>query len=164
MPDMFVKLLDLPDCTELEKQLQSGSNVFIRRAMVPDMYRVLDFVEKHSNISAKAECAICFSRTPVSCFIATRNDTILGYACYETTAPDFFGPTRVLDSEQGKGIGKALLIRSLQGLRQIGYAYAIIGGVGPQEFYSKCVGATVIPDSDLSVYKDFLPKLRPKDN
>lgn len=67
---------------------------------------------------------------PVSCYLATRGAEILGYACYDATAPDFFGPTRVLDSEQGKGIGKALLLRCLHALRAEGYAYAIIGGVG----------------------------------
>ena len=36
----------------------------------------------------------------------------------------------MLDSEQGKGIGKALLLRCLHALRAEGYAYAIIGGVG----------------------------------
>ena len=72
------------------------------------------------------------------------------------TAPDFFGPTRVLDSEQGKGLGKALLLRCLYALREEGYAYAIIGGVGPVAFYEKCVGAHVIPDSTPGVYKDFL--------
>ena len=52
-----------------------------------------------------------------------------------------FGPTRVLDEEQGGGIGRALLLRSLAAMRAEGYAYAVIGGVGPQEFYKVCVGA-----------------------
>jgi len=88
--------------------------------------------------------------------LATRGADILGYACYEATAPNFFGPTRVLDSEQGKGIGKALLLKSLYGMRESGYVYAIIGGVGPAEFYEKAVGAVLIPDSTPGIYRDFL--------
>jgi GNAT superfamily N-acetyltransferase len=160
MPDMLVKLFDLPSCEEAQDRLEKDG-ICIRRAMVPDMYRVLDFVEKHSGLSAKGEATVCFSRIPVSCFIATRENQILGYACYEATSPDFFGPTRVLEEEQGKGIGKVLLIRSLEGLRQLGYAYAIIGGVGPQAFYEKSVGAVCIPNSDPGIYKDFLPYLDP---
>jgi predicted N-acetyltransferase YhbS len=89
-------------------------------------------------------------------FVATREKEILGYACYNATAPDFFGPTRVLDGEQGKQIGKALLLRSLHALQDEGYAYAIIGGVGPRQFYEKCVGATLIEGSKPGIYKDFL--------
>ncbi len=70
----------------------------------------------------------------------------------------FFGPTRVLDSERGKGIGKALLLRSLRAMRDEGYVYAIIGGVGPAEFYEKCVGATLIEGSTPGIYRDLLGK------
>ena len=41
-------------------------------------------------------------------------------------------------------------------LRAEGYAYAIIGGVGPVAFYEKCVGARAIPDSTPGIYRDFL--------
>lgn len=61
----------------------------------------------------------------------------MGYACYDATAPDFFGPTRVLDSEQSHGVGTALLLRCLTAMREYGYGYAIIGSVGPVEFYRK---------------------------
>ena len=115
-----------------------------------------DHVKEHSGSFAAGECDVCFSHTPISCYVVTRGAEILGYACYNATAPDFFGPTRVLDSEQGKGLGKALLLRCLYALREEGYAYAIIGGVGPVAFYEKCVGAHVIPDSTPGVYKDFL--------
>jgi hypothetical protein len=35
---------------------------------------------------------------------------------------------------------------------QLGYAYAIIGGVGPQRYYEKVCGAFVIPGSDVGIY------------
>ena len=34
----------------------------------------------------------------------------------------------------------------------MGYAYAIIGGVGPAGFYEKVCGAFVIPGSEVGVY------------
>ena len=79
-----------------------------------------------------------------------------GVEIRRATAPDFFGPTRVLDSEQGHGVGTALLLRCLTAMREYGYGYAIIGSVGPVEFYQKTCNATVIPDSDPGIYKDFL--------
>jgi hypothetical protein len=36
-------------------------------------------------------------------------------------------------------------------MRWQGYAYAIIGAVGPAEFYTRVVGATLIEDSTPSI-------------
>jgi GNAT superfamily N-acetyltransferase len=155
MPDMLVKLYALPDeRPTLENCRALG--VEIRRAMAPDRLRVVQWVKDHSGACAAGECEASFSHTPVSCYLATRGSEIVGYACYDATAPDFFGPTRVLDQEQGKGAGKALLLRCLTAMREEGYGYAIIGSVGPAQFYEKCCGATIIPDSAPGIYKDFL--------
>ena len=51
-----------------------------------------------------------------------------------------------------------VLLTALWGMHEMGYAYAIIGGVGPVDFYAKACGATVIPDSTPGVYKDMLKK------
>lgn len=150
MADMLVHLLKLPLLCPPPEGVQ------IRRALPPDKFRIVEWVRAHSGLSAAGECDVCFAHAPVSCFIATRGKDILGYACYDATAPDFFGPTRVLDKEQGKGIGKALLLHCLFAMRAEGYVYAVIGGAGPQDFYRKTVGATLIPDSTPGIYADFL--------
>lgn len=157
MPDMLVSLYHLPTC-DAEAALKEDG-IVIRRAMAPDKLRIVPFVQSLTSLSAAGECDVCFSRTPISCFIATKGASIIGYACYEATARDFFGPTEVLPEYRGRGVGKALLLRALRAMRDEGYAYAIIGGVGPQAFYMKAVGATVIPDSDPGVYEDFLGRL-----
>ncbi|MCH3917935.1 MAG: GNAT family N-acetyltransferase [Spirochaetia bacterium] len=153
--DMLVRLYDLPDITpslaEMEKQ-----GICISRAMAPDMYTILPWIEQHSTVSAKGEATVCFSRAPISLFLATRGKDILGYACYNATALDFFGPTKVLESEQHKGIGKALLLSCLKALGDEGYAYAIIGSVGPVKFYEKCVAAVSIEGSTPGIYRDFI--------
>ena len=155
MPDMLVKLYDLVEIAPvLAFVRQQGMQ--IRRAMAPDKERILSWVKEHSSVAAMGEADVCFSHTPISLFLATRDKQILGYACYHATAPDFFGPTRVLESEQGKGLGKALLLSCLHAMKDQGYGYAIIGGVGPQHFYEKCVGATLIEGSTPGLYKDFL--------
>jgi GNAT superfamily N-acetyltransferase len=100
---------------------------------------------------------VAMTRQPVACFIATSDKQILGFACNDTTLRGFFGPTGVSEQARGLGIGKALLMRSLEALREIGYAYAIIGGVGPRGFYEKACGAIEIPGSDPGTYTDLLP-------
>ena len=155
MPDMLVNLLKLPKLEPVIAALEE-ENVQIRRALAPDKARIVEWVKEHSGVFASGECDVCFAHTPVSCYVATQGRRIVGYACYNATAPDFFGPTKVLEEMQGKGVGKALLLACLNAMYHEGYIYAIIGGVGPAAFYEKCVGATLIPDSTPGVYKDFL--------
>jgi hypothetical protein len=37
-------------------------------------------------------------------------------------------------------------------MRDEGYAYAVIGGVGPAEYYRRAIGATVIEGSTPGIY------------
>jgi predicted N-acetyltransferase YhbS len=69
----------------------------------------------------------------------------------------YFGPTGVAESARGIGLGKALLFKALEALRDDGYAYGVIGGVGPREFYEKACGAFEIPGSDPGIFADLLP-------
>lgn len=158
MPDMLVSLVKLPSCEALETSLRANG-IIIRRAMSPDKFRIVPWVQTLSGIGCAGECDVCFSHTPVSLFVASVGARVIGYACYNATAPDFFGPTAVDPAYRGKGVGKALLIRALQALRDEGYGYAIIGGVGPAAFYHTCVGATLIADSDPGMYEDYLGRL-----
>ena len=158
MRDMLVKLLELPSRETLDSMLAelAAEGINIRRAMVPDMYGLLEFVDEIAGKHTKGEVAVCFSRQPVSCFIAEKDGKVIGYACYEATMRNFFGPTRVLEEYRGKGVGKALVLSSLYSMRDMGYAYAIIGGVGPAEFYVRICGATLIENSTPGIYKDYL--------
>jgi predicted N-acetyltransferase YhbS len=99
---------------------------------------------------------VAFSNSSVSCFIATENNKITGFACYDSTAKNFFGPVGVAEQSRNRGIGEALLLSALDAMSQIGYAYAIIGGVGSAEFYVTTVGAIEIPGSSPGIYRDRL--------
>ncbi|GKX31267.1 hypothetical protein SH1V18_37470 [Vallitalea longa] len=157
MADMLVNLLQIKDYHTELNSLQKEEGIEIFRALAPDKYRITKWVQEHSSINAAGECDVCFSNNPVSCFIAAKGSKIVGYACYNATALDFFGPTKVLEEYQGKKIGKALLLRSLNAMKDEGYVYAIIGGIGPAEFYEKCVNAVIIDSSkEHSIYDHFL--------
>jgi GNAT superfamily N-acetyltransferase len=156
--DMLVSLIELPDASELEKRLSEKEKIIFRRAIAPEKHLVSEWVMEQFGAYWKSEVEVAFSRQPVSCWIAQRGNELLGFACYECTARNFFGPTGTLESERGKGIGKVLLIKSLESLREMGYAYAIIGGVGPAEFYEKAVGAKIIEGSEVSIYQHLLRK------
>ena len=155
MPDMLVNLLQLPESNGIKTSL-AQNGIQIRRALTPDQIGVTDWVREQFGKWAAGECIAAFSRQPSACIIATKGRELIGYACYDATYRNFFGPTAVLETERGKGIGKALLLAALESMREQGYAYAIIGGVGPAEFYEKTVGASLIPNSAPGIYRDFL--------
>lgn len=156
MIDMLVRLYDLPDPTALYQSV-AGAGVTLRRARAFEKHTVAAFAREHFSEKWVSEVEVALSRQPVACFIATRDRRILGFACFDITQRGFFGPTGVIEDARGLGIGKALLMKTLEALRESGHAYAIIGGVGPREFYAKACGAVEIPGSDPGVYGDLLP-------
>ena len=85
---------------------------------------------------------------------------LAGFACYDATYRNFFGPTGVATDARGRGIGAALLLSCLHAMAGLGYGYAIIGGVGPAAFYEKAVGAVMIEGSKPGIYRDFLGGMR----
>jgi GNAT superfamily N-acetyltransferase len=133
-----------------------ASGVIIRRAQPFEITPVRSFIEKNFSVAWADEVSVGFASKPVSVYIATVDQAIAGFAGYECTRKAFFGPTGVTANLQGRGIGKALLLASLWGMRELGYVYGIIGRAGPVEFYEKAVGAIVIPDSDPGIYTDLL--------
>ncbi|HYY94751.1 MAG TPA: GNAT family N-acetyltransferase, partial [Pyrinomonadaceae bacterium] len=112
------------------------------------------FVTRRFKRAWADEISVGFARQPVTVYVALRGGRLVGFAAYECTRKDFFGPTGVVEEERGRGLGRALLLACLWALRESGYAYAIVGGVGPARFYERAVGATLIPDSSPGVYAD----------
>jgi GNAT superfamily N-acetyltransferase len=155
MPDLLVNLSKLPRIEPLLDPLKDAG-VNIRHVQPFEITHVRLFIEENFSIAWADEVSVGFANKPVSVYIATRNARVIGFAGYECTRRSFFGPTGVIESERGRGIGKALLIASLWGLRELGYVYGVIGGAGPVKFYQEAVGAIVIPDSEPGIYTDLL--------
>ncbi len=157
MIDMLVRLYDLPESADLYAKVEEAE-VILRRPGAYEKHLVANFIREHFSPKWVSEFEVACSRQPISCFIATKDKEVLGFACYETTGKGYFGPTGVSEAARGMGLGKALLFKALEAQREAGYAYAFIGGVGPKEFYAKAVGAIEIPGSDPGVYIDILPE------
>jgi len=158
MPDLLVNLLKLPELQSHTQRLAARA-ITIRRAEAFEISPVREFVTKSFSVGWADEISVGFGHKPVTVFIATRERRVIGFAGYECTRKAFFGPTGVATDERGFGVGKALLIASLCGLRELGYVYGIIGAAGPVEFYQEAVGAIVIPDSVPGIYTDLLQQL-----
>jgi predicted N-acetyltransferase YhbS len=154
MPDMLVNLLKLAPLEPVLSELRQGDNIIIRRAQPHEITPVRDFVLKNFEPGWADEISVGYANKPVSVYLAIRDRRVVGFGAYECTRRGFFGPTGVAQSMRGLGVGKALLLACLWGLREMGYAYAIIGGAGPSGFYERAVGATIIPDSVPGIYAD----------
>lgn len=148
---MLVRLYALP---EERPELKAG--VSIRRAIAPEKHLVSSWVLEHFNAHWASEVEVAFGRAPLSFFVGVDGESLMGFACYDAVALGFFGPTGVDSSRRAEGIGTALLFACLEDMRSRCYGYAIIGGVGPADFYAKTVGATPIEGSDPGIYRGML--------
>ncbi|MDR1410585.1 MAG: GNAT family N-acetyltransferase [Spirochaetaceae bacterium] len=160
MADLLVKLYELEDSvdyTELKKQ-----NIVIKKAFIGDKSAILDFVKDNFPEAPgwAGECEYALLNNPVSCFIAVKEKNLAGFACYDATARGFFGPLGVGKKFRKGGIGRYLLKRALLSMRELGYAYAVIGWAAENalEFYRKAAGAVIIGDSppEKSIYKNMI--------
>jgi predicted N-acetyltransferase YhbS len=153
VPDMLVNLLCLPPARAASEELRAAG-VVVRRARPWELTQVRGFVRENFSLAWADEISVGLVNQPVTVFVALREGRLVGFAAYECTRKNFFGPTGVLEEERGRGVGRGLLLAALGGLRELGYAYAVIGGVGPADFYERACGARLIPDSSPGVYAD----------
>lgn len=157
MGDMLVSLLNLPDDRHIVDRLR-GEDILIRRVQPFEISLLRKFVSNTFSESWADEVMNSFTHQPTTCYIATKDKKIIGFGAYECTRRDYFGPTGVQPDYRGKGIGKALFLACMRAMYELGYAYAIIGGAGPADFYAKAAGAIPIPGSTPGVYVDPLSR------
>lgn len=150
--DLLVKLYNVKDDPELMERL-AGQGVRINRIFPPDYGKLRQFIRENFSENWAHESESAMANHPASCFVAVKDHKIVGFACYNATAKDYFGPTGVSEECRGLGIGKALLLKCMLALREEGYGYAIIGwSDDATPFYEKVVGAVEIPDSIPGIY------------
>ena len=153
MPDILVKLYELPN---LDRSRTDAAGVTVRRPIAPEKHIVTDWIGQHFERAWVSEAERSFANQPITCFIAARDQELLGFACWDATALGVWGPTGVAEAARGKGVGAALLLATLHAMREQGYAYAVIGGAGPVEFYERIIGGIVIPGSWPGLYRGML--------
>lgn len=154
MADMLVKLFNIVSPYELENHLLNDG-IRIKKALAPDRSKIIEFAKTCVDEDYSDEVQGAFANNPITCYIATKNKKLVGFACFETTAKNFFGPMAVSKEERNKGIGKVLLLKSLITMQEMGYGYAIIGWPAKSAipFYEKCVNAMLIDESSNGIYK-----------
>ena len=151
MTDLLVKLYDIKNTWTFVSE-QDSLGITIRKPIGPEKNIVVRWVKEKYGDAWAGEADMAFVNRPISCFIAIKQQTIIGFACYDATALGFFGPTGVQENCRGRGTGRALLLACLLDMKLKGYGYAVIGGAGPVKFYKKIAGAIEIPGSTPGLY------------
>ncbi len=166
MADMLVRLCNIPEKEANISKLKE-KNIVIRKPIGAEKTAVMRWISERFPDDWVSECECAFFNYPRSIYIAVRETPaekegapdkgeMLGFACYDAGNKGYFGPTGVDEKERGEGIGVALLLSCLHDMREVGYAYAIIGWVGPFDFYKKTVGATIVEESFPGIYNGML--------
>ena len=128
----------------------------VRKPRAPEHDLVVAWIARHFTPGWASEARVALGNRPVSLFIATSPEGLLGFCCYDATARGFIGPIGVAQQARGSGIGTALLLACLHDMRTVGYGYAIVGGVGVPEFFHRAAGATEIEGSTPGIYRGML--------
>ena len=140
--DLLVNLYDMGAAP-----LPAEEGLSVRRALSPDRDKVLAFVRAHWP-GWESECACAFGGQPPCCFLALRGGELVGFACYDATARGYFGPIGVRPGAGGGGVGRRLLYAALEGMREAGYGYAVVGWMDSAlGFYQHSVKCFPIPES-----------------
>ncbi len=151
MPDIVCPLFDVPDPKPLVEKL-AGEGIIVRHARGWERTGLIDFIETRWGRGWVDETLRAFNHSPITTVIAIAEKQIIGFAAYEVTAPAYFGPTGVDEAFRGRGIGKALLLEALIGLRNKGYVYGFIGSPGPVDFYLKATPGLLLPAEWKNIY------------
>lgn len=141
------------------KPLSNKKEYHYERVQPKDFEELIKFVkDNYGHSSWPEEVQMSLLNTPPTTFVAKDiNDQIIGWATHGIQFPGAFGPTGVLYTIQGKGIGSELLKWCLWDIQQIGLETCTIMWVvgNTIKFYSKSIGAYIFP-----VFYQMIKKLR----
>jgi GNAT superfamily N-acetyltransferase len=141
--DMLVRLHRVPPADVAMRRVRAAG-VTLRRAQADDVARYASLVEREFATSWHGALDISLTRPGPTAFVANADGDLIGFALWDIGYRGYFGPTGVVEAWRGRGVGAALLLSALDAMRVAGYAYAVIGKVGPAEFYTHVCGAELI--------------------
>jgi len=136
--DLIVNLYEKDFLDDTNVKLKN-KDIKIKRLLSPNADNLVKFVKDNFSDNWASEIKAGVYKNNPTCFVATHNNDIIGFACYDVTAKGYFGPTGVNQNYRGNNVGQILLLTTLDAMKEAGYGYAIIGGVNKkvQGFYSR---------------------------
>ncbi len=132
------------DLKTREFTLPTPNGYTIHRALPEDKNPLMAFLSEHFP-SWRGEAAVCFINDPISLFLARRGGALAAFAAHEANnrGTGCFGPMGTAPPFRGRGLGRVLLARCLNDMKNRGFDRATIPWVGPVAFYVRNAGARV---------------------
>ena len=137
MPDMLVRLYDLPDSRPIMAKMEE-QGITIRRAIAPEKHVVLDWIKEFfGRLDERGGCG--HVQSPSTCIIAVdeAQQKIAGFACYEATNR-LLWPTGVDPAYRGRGIGKRCSWQLWRALESLAMPMLLLAGQGQWSFTQDC--------------------------
>jgi len=141
--DMCVDLTRADLATSAVEERLAGEGIALRRATPEEIPAVSAFAANGFSAMWRAETADAARFDPPALFVALSQGEIIGFAAYDVTGEDRFGPMGTRPDYRQRGIGEALLKMCLRSIRDRGSATAEISWAGPLAFYSRAVDARI---------------------
>jgi len=116
----------------------ADAGVAVRRAVPADVAGLVEFARSQFGPGWGAEVS-----ESLGIHYAVRDGAVLGFACWGSSRPSYFGPMGTAAAARGLGVGGVLLRRCLREQQASGLSSAQIGWVGPVPFYSASAGARI---------------------
>ncbi|MFA9371556.1 MAG: GNAT family N-acetyltransferase [Labilibaculum antarcticum] len=142
--NLVVNLSDREWIDEKKIMALKSDDIEICRATKEDKDELMDFVAEEWKLW-QFELKMAYKSNPVAIHVAKLNGKIKAFSAHSANNKGlpWFGPMGTHPDLRGKGMGKVLLYRCLEDLKNLGYKTAIIPWVGPIDFYSHHAGAVV---------------------
>jgi len=141
--DMCVDLTRADLATSAVEERLAGEGIALRRATPEEIPAVSAFAANGFSAMWRAETADAARFDPPALFVALSQGEIIGFAAYDVTGEDRFGPMGTRPDYRQRGIGEALLRMCLRSIRDRGSATAEISWAGPLAFYARAVDARI---------------------
>ncbi len=142
--NMIVDLIHQNFQTYREEENLADKGIYISRADKFDKKSVLDFID--SNFPGWVyEVDKSFEVSPACLHMARHEGKIEAFSAYScsNTATGWFGPMGTHKNLRNRGVGKILLKRCMNDLKEKGFSASIIPWIGPEAFYAESVNAKI---------------------
>lgn len=136
--------LQARDWSTAELEARLDATFAVRRLEPTDREQFGAWLQQWWGAGWRAEALASYGNEPISTFVATQDGRICAFASYNVAALEGgFGPTGTEPPLQGRGLGRILLFRCMDDLKQMGLGKAEICWTGPISFYARTAGAVM---------------------
>ena len=108
MADLLVNLYQLK---EWDESRLAEDGIVVKRALIPDKGKILDFVKTYYEGGWVHECEYALMNNPTSCYIAIKDKEVIGFSCYDATSKGTVSGAK--DEDDAVVLAKSVICSSL---------------------------------------------------